>query len=148
MNPPQAEILLFHFFLAFAAFSIVDGNNTSAYGAGVYGFLLFHELFQTMRLHKTAVFYKTCLAAFIIAFFKVFHQLTWILRTFKTAGQRFSVDTVLYFTFAIMLWFSLITIQTPGTWFFMVTVPVTDFTVHSARGEHIFINVSFWHFHS
>ena len=52
----------------------------------IFYFLLSHEMFQTMSLNKTAIFYKTCLIPFIIAFFKIFNQLTWIFSTFKTIG--------------------------------------------------------------
>jgi hypothetical protein len=53
----------------------------------------------------------------VITFFKVFNQLAWIFGTSKTKGQRFLFDTVLYFAFAAMLWFSLIAVQTSGTYF-------------------------------
>lgn len=101
-----------------------------------------------MRLNKTAIFYKTCLIPFVIAFFKVFNQPTWIFGTFKTVRQRFFFDTVLYFAFATMLRLSLIAIQATSARFFMVTVLIANLAIHSAWGEHTRINFFFWHFHS
>ena len=56
-----------------------------------------------MRLNKMAIFYKTCLIPFVIAFVEVFNQLAWVFTTFKTVRQRFFFDTILYFAFATML---------------------------------------------
>ena len=65
------------------------------------------------------------------------------LSTFKTVGQRFFFDTVLYFAFATMLWFSLISIQAASTRFFMVTVFIANLAIHSAWGKHTYIHFSF-----
>ena len=47
-----------------------------------------------------------------------------------------------------MFWFPFITIQAPRTRFFIVTVLITNLTIHSAWGKHAYINFFFWHFHS
>ncbi len=142
----ETGILLFYFFLAFAAFSIVDRNNTAAFGTGIFSFLLFHENSKTILFDKKAVLYKACFIPLIIASFKVFDKLTGKSGTFKTAGQGFIFGAVLYFAFAAMPLFSLITIQAPLTSFFVVTVLVTNLAVHSAWGKHTYINF-FRHFH-
>ena len=58
------------------------------------------------------------------------------------AGPRMlehMVDTVLYFAFATMLWFPLIAIQAASTRFFMVTVFIANFAIHSAWSKHTYI---------
>ena len=101
-----------------------------------------------MCLNKMTIFYQTCLIPFIIAFFKIFNQRAWIFVTVKTVGQRFFFDTVFYFTFATMLRFSFVAVQTTGTRFFVVTMLITDLTIHSAWSKHTYINFFFWHFHN
>ena len=56
------------------------------------------------------------------------------------------MNTVLYSAFTAMFRFPFITIQASSTRFFMVTVLITNFTIHSAWSKHTYINF-FWHFH-
>lgn len=110
------------FLLAIAAFSIVNGNDTPAFRTGIFDFLLFHKMIQTMCLHKAAIFNKACLIPFVIAFFKIHNPLAWEFGTFKTVGYRFFFDTILCFTFATMLRLSIITIQTASTRLLAITM--------------------------
>ena len=80
----------------------MDRNDTPAFWASIFLFLLFHEPFQTVLTNKLAILHKACLIPFIVAFFKFFYQLAWIVGTFKTIGQPFPLDTIFYLTFAAM----------------------------------------------
>ena len=84
----------------------------------------------------------------VIALFKAFNEIAWIFSTFKTVGRRFFLDTILYFTFTAMLWFSLITYlsaQRKGFYGNSVyNTPCNSFY----RGGHTDVNFSFSHFHS
>lgn len=136
-----------HFFLTRAACSVVEGNDTPALGTSIFFFLLFHETLQAMRLNKTAICCKARLIPLVIAFFKAFHQTAWIFEAFKAVGKGFFSDTVFYFAFAAMLRLSFIAVQAPGTWLFMIAVPIAYLAIHSAGGKHIRINFFSWHFH-
>lgn len=97
---------------------------------------------------KLAIFYKACLIPFVVAFFKIFYQLTWIVGTLKAIRQSFVFDTIFYLAFAAMFRLSFIAIQAPSTWLFMIAMLVTNFAIHSARGKHYGINIFCWHFHN
>jgi len=53
-------------------------------------------------MNKLAILHKACLIPFVVAFFKVFYQLAWIVETLKTIGQPFPLDTIFYLAFAAM----------------------------------------------
>ena len=101
-----------------------------------------------MFLNKSTIFQKTCPIPLDIAFFQIFYKLTWKNGTFKTVRQLFFFYAVLYPAFSTMLRLSHIAVQTSRTWLFMVTMFVTNLTVHSAWSEHGMINIFAWHFHN
>ena len=94
-----------------------------------------------MFLNKSTIFQKTCPIPLDIAFFQIFYKLTWKNGTFKTVRQLFFFYAVLYPAFSTMLRLSHIAVQTSRTWLFMVTMFVTNLTVHSAWSEHGMINI-------
>ena len=80
----------------------MDRNDTSAFGTGIFFFLLFHEPFQTVLTNKPAVFHKAGLIPFIVTFFKVFYLFAGIAAAFKTIRQPFIPDTIFYRAFTAM----------------------------------------------
>ena len=100
-----------------------------------------------MRLNKTAVFYKACLIPLMIAFFKIFNQLTGVFGTFEAIRPLLFFDTVHYFAFAAMLRLPLIAVQAACAWIFMITVFITNLAIHSARSKHGRINIFIGHLH-
>ena len=136
-----------HFFLTLAAFFVMNGDDATAFGTGVFFFLFLHECLQAMLPNKLAIFHKSCLIPCVITFFKIFYQLARIVRAFKTIRQSFIIDTIFYFALTTMFRLFSVTIQTTATRLSVITVLVADFTVHSTRSKHDCLDVSFRHLH-
>lgn len=97
---------------------------------------------------KLAIFHKACLIPFVVAFFEIFYQLTWIVGTLKAIRQSFVFDTIFYLAFAAMFWFSNIAVQATGTRLFVIAMLIANNTIHSTRSKHNGINIFLRHFHS
>lgn len=72
----------------------------------------------------------------VITFFQRLYLLAGIFRTFKTVSNLPCRHTIFYPTLPAMLWFSLVTFQVTFTWFFMITVLITDQAIHSTGSKH------------
>ena len=139
---------LSHFFLTFAADPVVKREDSTAFGTGVPLFLRLHKCVQAVSADKSAVFHKARPISFVIAFLKIFYLLAGIIGTFKAVISLFKPNAILYLTFTAMFRFPRITVQTACTWLFMITMLITDHTIHSAGSKHIDIHIFFWHFHN
>lgn len=126
----------------------MNGNYTAALSTCIFFFLLFHKKLQAVLTDKFTVLHEARLISFVIAFLKIFYLLTGIIGTFKAVIPLFKPNTVLYLTFTAMFRFPRITVQTACTWLFMITMLITDHTIHSAGSKHIDIHIFFWHFHN
>ena len=85
-------------------------NDTPAFGASIFLFLLFHEPFQTVLANKLTIRHEARLIPFVVAFFKVFYQLARVVGTLKTIGQSFALDTIFYLAFTAVLRLSYVTV--------------------------------------
>lgn len=107
---PPILIYLFHTFLTLAARSVMDRNDTAAFGTSIFPFLLLYEPFQTVLTNKLTILQEARLIPFVVAFFKVFYQLARVVGTLKTIGQSFALDTIFYLAFTAVLRLSYITV--------------------------------------
>ena len=96
-----------------------------------------------MLANKLTIRHEARLIPFVVAFFKVFYQLAWIVETLKTIGQPFILETILYLAFAAVFRFAHIAVQATGTRLFMITMLIANHAVHAAGSKHGRINFFF-----
>lgn len=118
----------------------MNGKNPAAGRTGIFVSLPLHKFFQAILSDSGAVTHKARTVAGVVTLFQGLNLFTGVIRTFETIGMAAFPDAVLYFTFPAVLRLSLVTVQTARTGFSVITVLITDHTVHSAWGEHERVN--------
>jgi hypothetical protein len=133
--------------MALTAFPVMNRDNAAAYGTDIFFLLLLHKPLQPIPAYKLTVLHQTYLIPLLITLFKILDQPAGMLRTFITIYQPLVPGTVLNPALTAVFRFPFITVLAATARLFMITMLITDQTIHPAGGKQHRVNLPFRHLH-
>jgi len=131
----QQLIIALLFFLAFGAYSIMQGNNPAAGPAFPFLAIRFLEVFETAGLYDIAVRDQAGLVPCIVALFQIPDALARKLSAFVTMGKSFSMGAFFDGAGPASIRLVVVIAQASTAGLLFLQMNITDKTIHSARSE-------------